>query len=95
MKRAGWDQWLERLRQSHELHGSTLIDEMIGAANGRWYVGPSDADDALKEAEREGTIVRLRYEPTLSQRAFAGLSEKKINEYTKRFYASRWVWRAK
>lgn len=95
MKRDGWDSWFNRLKNEGMLHGSQLVDAMIDAAAGRWFVGPSDADDALREAEREGLIVRAEYAPTLSQRAFAGLSEKKkLDEWSKKFYASRWYWRA-
>jgi hypothetical protein len=93
MKRAGWDGWFASLPSVGEVHGFTLVNAMIDAAAGRYFVGPSDADDALNAAEREGLIVRVTYAPTISQRAFAGLSERRVDERTRRFYASRWTWR--
>ena len=90
--RAGWTEWLARLTPAG-LHGSTLLDAMIEHAAGRWYVGPSDADDALRAGEAAGVIVRGRLCPTVSQAAFAGLglSQKGYAAHA-RFYASHWWW---
>jgi hypothetical protein len=95
--RAGWAEFLERARAAYPaaVHGADLIDAMIVASAGRYYTGPSDADDALKAAEREGVLVRGAWAPTLTQRAMLGLTYgKKPDEDTRRFYASHWQWTA-
>ena len=95
MIRAGFSDWLDRLRSSPcGLHGSTLVDAMVEAAHGRYFVGPSDADDALRLAESMGLIRRGDQPcPTVSQRAFAGLSHSRRGYAdAARFYASQWHW---
>lgn len=92
-KRAGWDTWFAIVQELGQAHGSELVDAMCEAAKGKYFVGPSDADDALNAAEREGLIKRGALSPTHSQRAFAGLSfSKKGYAEHARFYASHWYW---
>lgn len=91
--RAGWERWLAELRERGSLHGSVLVDYMCAAAMGRYFTSPSDADDALNWAEREGVIARAYWAPTHSQRAMLGLTfRRKPDEQTRRFYASHWEW---
>lgn len=96
-ERAGLRAWLVRLWRTDALHGSTLVDALCNAAYGKYFVGPSDADDALNALEAAGWIVRSsRPMPTMSQGAGAGLSHgKKGYKAVSRFYASHWGWSAR
>lgn len=92
--RAGWLPWLERCWRRGWAHGSELVDLQCEAAAGRWYTGPSDADDALAEMERRGWIRReVAPSPTVSQAAFAGLTySAKGYAAAAHFHASHWTW---
>ena len=96
MERAGFDAWLAALTAAGPsgLHGSTLVDAMTDAAAGRWFVGPSDADDALRRAEARGQIRRGPEPcPTTSQAAAIGLAHSpKSYRDVAQFYGSHWHW---
>lgn len=68
------DKFLVLVRDRYQAHGTTLIDILIATYPGNGCAVDS-AGDLLRAMEREGLITRhVRPCPTLSQRAFDGLS---------------------
>lgn len=88
--RTGFLYWLRECFDRAGLHGDDLVAHNAKQAYGKYATFPTDADDDLRKAEALGWIKRGKYSPTISQRAFLGLSYAK--EPFPDLHASCWFW---
>lgn len=86
--------WLKNCFYSGGQHGFELVNEYTKMAYGKYATFPADADDELRKVEETlGWIKRGKFEPTISQRAFLGLTYAgKVPEDYKKYHESAWYW---